>query len=206
MRTSRMVVSKPALSRTAARCRGAALLEVLVAILITVIGLLGLAGLQAFAQRAEFESYQRAQALILLNDMVDRINANRKSAGCFAFTTNVAGTPYAGDTTGGGHLGAANCATGFENSLTKAVVDAAVADWDQMLRGSAETKAGVSVGAMIGARGCVSVDAAGIYTVVVTWQGLTDTFAPVVACANDLYGQETKRRAVWTTLRVASLT
>ena len=38
------------------------------------------------AQQAEVESYQRAQALVLLQDMVDRINANRKTAGCYAFT------------------------------------------------------------------------------------------------------------------------
>lgn len=198
--------------RLLARCGGFSMLEVLISILITVVGLLGLAGLQAFTQRAEFESYQRAQALLMLNDLVDRINANRRSAGCFAFTTNTAagaggGTPYIGDNTQAGHLGMANCPSGFENSLTKAIVDAAVTDMDLRLRGSAETKGGNPVGAMIGARGCVSFDAAtSIYTVVIAWQGLTDTFTPVKSCANGRYGAaETKRRAVWTTLRIANL-
>ncbi|MDP3678960.1 MAG: prepilin-type N-terminal cleavage/methylation domain-containing protein, partial [Methylotenera sp.] len=53
--------------------RGALLLEVLVTIVILAIGLLGLAGLQAKLQSSEMESYQRAQALILLNDMASRI-------------------------------------------------------------------------------------------------------------------------------------
>src|SRR5438067_6771224 len=75
--------------------RGFTLIEVLISMLIMAIGLLGLAGMQAVAQRAEVESYQRAQALVLVQDMVDRINVNRKVAGCYAFTP-VAGSTYAG--------------------------------------------------------------------------------------------------------------
>jgi type IV pilus assembly protein PilV len=54
------------------------MMEVLVSIVIVVIGLLGLAGLQSRASVSEMEAFQRAQALVLLQDMVDRINANRK--------------------------------------------------------------------------------------------------------------------------------
>ena len=53
--------------------RGFSMIEVLVALLIIVLELLGLAGLQVRMQQAEFESYQRAQAVILLQDMVERI-------------------------------------------------------------------------------------------------------------------------------------
>ena len=190
-----------------AASRGFTMLEILISILIIVLGLLGLAGMQAVAQQAELESYQRAQALVLLSDMVDSINGNRGSAGCFAFTTQSDGTPYAGTTTGGGYLGTANCGTGFLNSQTKAMVDGLVTTWDQHLQGSAETASGgAAIGAMIGARGCVSYDSTTqIYTVIVTWQGMTDTFAPVKNCANGKYGAETKRRAVWTTIQIANL-
>src|SRR5262245_38467268 len=68
------------------KSRGFTMIEVLVSLVITVIGLLGLIGMQAFSHQAELESYQRAQALILLNDIVEKINANRQSAGCYAFT------------------------------------------------------------------------------------------------------------------------
>src|SRR4051812_34767512 len=67
-------------------CKGFTMIEVLVSLFIVTLGLLGLAALQAKAQQAELESYQRAQALVLVQDMVDRINANRKTAGCYAFT------------------------------------------------------------------------------------------------------------------------
>jgi len=92
------------------RSQGFNLLEVLVAIVIVMVGLLGLAGLQARAHVAELESYQRAQALVLLYDMMDRLNNNRYTASCFAFTTDTtAGTPYAGTSAGGGNLGTPSC-------------------------------------------------------------------------------------------------
>jgi len=70
------------------------------------------------------------------------------------------------------------------------------------------------VGALVGARGCVSYDAGsalpdapdtGIYTVTIAWQGTVDTVAPAVACGNDRYGAETRRRVVSTTFRLARL-
>jgi type IV pilus assembly protein PilV len=201
------------------RSRGFNLLEVLVAILIVMVGLLGLAGLQARAHVAELESYQRAQALVLLYDMMDRINNNRLTAPCFAITTDVAaGTPYAGTTSGGGHIGTPSC--GLSTAAYNTLANNSILAWDGVLAGAAETASGAQVGAMIGARGCVTYNAAtefidattganiagtGEYTVSVAWQGMTDTFAPAVACGKDLYASETKRRTVWATTRLGTL-
>jgi type IV pilus assembly protein PilV len=63
--------------RNRGRQAGYLMMEVLITMFVLVIGLLGLAGLQARAHQAETESYQRVQALVLLRDMADRINANR---------------------------------------------------------------------------------------------------------------------------------
>ena len=60
--------------------RGITLVEVLVTLVILAIGLLGLVGLQARVQILQIESYQRAQALMLLNDMTGRITNNRNNA------------------------------------------------------------------------------------------------------------------------------
>src|SRR5213593_4800701 len=65
------------------RQAGFLMIEVLVAMFILLIGLLGLVGLQSRAQQAETESYQRVQALTLLRDMADRINANRGAAASY---------------------------------------------------------------------------------------------------------------------------
>ena len=63
--------------------RGTTMPEVLVTIVIVAIGLLGLAGLQSRLQVSEMESYQRAQALMLLNDMANRITTNRNVAASY---------------------------------------------------------------------------------------------------------------------------
>ncbi len=47
---------------------------------ILAIGLLGLVGLQGRLHVTQVESYQRAQALILLQDMSNRIALNRNDA------------------------------------------------------------------------------------------------------------------------------
>ncbi len=184
------------------RQRGFLLIEVLVALLITTVGLLGLAKLQATAQQAEIESYQRSQALVLVNEVVEHINANRYAANCFAFTTSAAsGTPYLG-ADGADHAAAPVCASG----TNPAAAVNAMTLWDQLLKGAAESSGGAQIGAIVGARGCVSFDAAtNTYTVAVAWQGITDTVTPAVACAKGLYGAETKRRVVSSTLQIANL-
>ena len=67
---------------------GYLMIEVLITMFILAVGLLGVVGLQARAQQAETDSYQRTQALVLLRDMAARINANHEQA----FDTTV--SPY----------------------------------------------------------------------------------------------------------------
>lgn len=59
--------------------RGVTLLEVLIAVLVLAVGLLGLAALQARALQENQGAYQRTQASILAYDMLDRMRANRPS-------------------------------------------------------------------------------------------------------------------------------
>jgi type IV pilus assembly protein PilV len=188
----------------APRQGGLTLVEVLVSVVILLVGLLGLAALMTNSQKAEAESYQRAQALLLLQDMVGRINANRAVAACYAITTNpAAGTPYLGV---GTSVTSPACGVGSVTANTRAVRD--LTEWSSLLAGSSET-AGGNVGAMVGARGCVTEDdvANRIYTVSVAWQGLTETVAPDASlnCATGLYGNERLRRVVSIPLRIADL-
>src|SRR3989304_9763530 len=89
---------------------GFSLMEVLITMLIILIGLLGIVALQGQAQVAELEAYQRAQALIMMSDIVDRLNTNRSTLNCFRITTDATdGTPFLG-TAGTGHLGTPACA------------------------------------------------------------------------------------------------
>lgn len=60
--------------------RGFNLIEVMVALVVLSIGLLGLAGLQVLGLRYNHQSYERTQATLLVNDMIDRMRANPDGA------------------------------------------------------------------------------------------------------------------------------
>jgi type IV pilus assembly protein PilV len=171
---------------------GAALLEVMVSILITSFGLLALAGLQTKMNAALLESYQRAQALVLLEDMTQRIQANQ------GLSVN-----YIAATLGTGDGLPVDCS----GLATRALIDRC--EWSNALKGAAEVNADGSqnLGAMIGARGCVeqlqAANAAmgvcqpAILRVSVAWQGMNATVAPAVSCGANLYGaDDSLRKAV----------
>jgi type IV pilus assembly protein PilV len=60
--------------------KGLTLIEVLVTIIITSIGLMGLVSLQMQSVRATTDSGNRSQAIWLFNDIVNRIHANEVSS------------------------------------------------------------------------------------------------------------------------------
>lgn len=171
--------------------RGTSLIEVLMAIFILTFGLLGLAALQGKASSAELESYQRGQALILLQDMVSRMENNTANAASYVTATAL----------GTGATDAANCNAG----TTRAAIDQC--EWSKALKGASETKGTARQGAMINGRGCIEVKvAAKEYTVAVVWQGFAKTIAPTTtACGSDAYDSADTRRAVTSIVRVADL-
>jgi type IV pilus assembly protein PilV len=183
---------------------GFSMIEVLVTLVILLLGLLGLVGMMLMSQRAEMESYQRSQALLLLQDMVSRINVNRTVAPCYAFTTDpVGGTPFLGV---GSSATLPTCSLGSVQAYTLANSDFAA--WDDLLKGSSEKAGGTSLGAMIDARGCVSFDpASNTYLVSVAWMGGSKTAQPPASlgCGSGLYGDEAQRRVVSTNLQIANL-
>jgi type IV pilus assembly protein PilV len=69
-----------------ARQRGLSMIEVLVAIVILSLGLLGMAGLQAAGLRTSQSAFYRAQAAQFANDMAERMRANLGQATNYALT------------------------------------------------------------------------------------------------------------------------
>src|SRR5437588_4192481 len=197
------------------RQAGFTMIECLIALLVLLVGLLGLIGLQARTQQAELESYQRGQALVLLQDIVDRMNANRTDSKNQAY---------------------ADAALNPVVTLTKlsdcsALVGAAydLCDWGNQLIGAAETNASGPcstaggtgcAGAMLDAQGCISYDAGselkdsdgvvipgtGIQTVRVWWRGVGATgTSGTFTCAANNYAADQYRRMVTATLRMGGL-
>jgi len=199
----RRATTTPRQSGTTPRQSGFAVIEVLVTLVIVLLGLLGAAGVLVRSQQASMEAYQRTQALVLVEDMLDRISANRAVADCYALTDAGAGAPHLGT----GYAGTPACGSGTPQNQATAIQD--LQRWSALLQGAAETDpSGAFVGAMIGARGCVSYDlASDTFSVTVVWQGLGPTAAPPdeVRCGRGLYGDDAQRRALTISMQIADL-
>jgi type IV pilus assembly protein PilV len=178
--------------------RGSSLVEVMVTLTILAFGLLGVAGLQTKVGVAEMESYQRAQALLALSQMTERLSANTAQA-----TSYVSNTPV-----GSGDAQPTDCsgiAPGANRDLC---------EWSNTLKGTTESSAaGASTGGLGGGRGCITqvqppnpapgVCAAGIYQVSVAWQGTAPTAIAVLGCAAGQYGaNDAYRRVIATAVYV----
>ncbi len=190
---------------------GSSLLEVLVSIVIVALGLLGLAGLQAKMQVADMEAYQRTQAILLVEDMANRILAN-KSRQCDYTDECGGGIQLLG--TGESPVQPDECVEVAANPANTFRQRLDYCEWSNSLKGSAETISDENVGAMIGAKGCIK--ATGTLTgaewshviVTVVWQGASPTKAPPanVTCGADAYngscpsGDDRCRRYVSTTI------
>ena len=192
MLTMKRLVASPAAQR------GTSLIEVLVTVVILSFGLLGIAVFQAKANLGSIESYQRAQAVILLEDMQARMRANPTKS-----------TEYvtAGTTT----LGTGDADTDCDGEAAGSARDRC--EWSRALRGTSETtKDSKNAGAMEGARGCIEelektdptdkICDTGMYRVTVAWQGLHETKEPLVTCGATKYGKSTLRRAISITVAI----
>ena len=194
-----MAARLPSRGSLAPRSAGFTLLEVLITLIVLAIGMLGLANLQSKIHVAEIESYQRAHAVLLVQDMMDRINSNRSNAASYADAAE---------------LGTGNALQDCSAAATLAARDRC--QWSNALLGASETRevGGVTrnVGGLINARGCITqiqasdptvgVCTPGIYRVTVAWQGLHETKEPNDDCGTGQYETETKRRVIYTEVSI----
>lgn len=166
---------------------GAVLLEVLVSMLLIAFGVLGYVGLQSQTALLQLEAYQRSQALLLLNDIGQRMYANRTAA-----------KDYVGNDIGTSP--AINCS----QKTTLAARD--VCEWALLIQGAAETSGTAKLGAMVGARACISQPTTNQYVLELVWQGVRASGAPLNACGKNAYPDEKVRRSVTTVVRIGTLT
>ncbi|HEY8857175.1 MAG TPA: type IV pilus modification protein PilV [Rugosibacter sp.] len=194
---------------------GFSLLEVLITMAVLAVGLLGLAGLQGRGINAETESFSRGQAMMLANELADRMGANLaelKTSTSASTGYNqqdgssakiIFGTSYANDCITVGNntstLQAQCCAT----KTSMAARD--LCEWDLALKGIAEsTASGGKMGGMSDARGCVFLAPNGEFEVDVVWKSRD---IGVIGNGNTC-GQAaivSRRSGVSRTLRVAAL-
>jgi type IV pilus assembly protein PilV len=130
--------------------KGFSLMEVLIAMLILGVGLLGVAALQTVALKTNHSAYQRTQATFLAYDMMDRMRANRTAAIAGDYNLAMGDDPSAGGTLAEQDLddwvnnyvaqllpagdGSVNC--------TNAGVCTVIVQWDESRTGGAATDGG----------------------------------------------------------------
>lgn len=170
---------------------GFTLLEVMITGLILAAALLSISGLQTTASNVEYEAYQRARAIVLADDMIARINANRTNVASYVTgTSNYWGT---------GDAQPATC-TGTGHTLD-------ACEWSNLLKGSSVTAGGAAQPAMNRAIGCiVASSTAQEYFVVIAWLGQTaSTATKPSSCGSTVYNNESYRRVLVRGMRIANL-
>ena len=168
------------------------LLEVLITLLTLAFGLIGLASLQTKIQVTNAEFFQRAQALLLVQDMANLLSTNKSNGA--SYVTGAA-------TLGTGDNQPANCA-----ALSGAQKDQC--EWSNALKGAAEKQNAMSLGAMTSARGCIEQISANpaVYRISVAWQGMTELAVPSMSCGQNLYGNDGYRRTIANLVSASNLT
>jgi type IV pilus assembly protein PilV len=172
--------------RSSRQVRGFTLIEILVTLVVTAVGLLGLAGFVVRASTLGSDTVQRARAVILLNDMASRIGNDKAAAAAGSF---VKGQVY----------GASVQACGALNGA-----DRQLCEWNNLLAGAND---GGSGAAFLGYRGCVTRPNATdpVFVVTVTWGSLSRGAPPADQCGTGVFGDESLRRVLRTQVRVATL-
>jgi len=125
---------------------GFTLIEVLIAMLVLAVGLLGLAGLQATSLKNNQSAYNRSQATQLAYDLADRMRAN--VAGKTTYTTGTATATSACLTTTG--------------CTKEAMAENDLKEWDDAISATLPSGAGT-----------ITVTA-GIYTITINWDDNRD--------------------------------
>ncbi len=159
-----------------ARSRGTSLIEVLVTLVILAFGLLGVAGLQTKIGVAEMESYQRAQALLALSQMTERMSASTAQAANYV----TAGPEWSNALKGAAEQRSGANAGGMQGALG-------------------------CVTQLQAPNPAPGVCTAGVYQVSVAWQGMVATATPALACGTGAYGaNDAFRRVIAATVSVGT--
>lgn len=142
---------------------GVSLVEVLVALVVLSVGMLGVAALYVESLRSGRSALSRSQAVILAADMGDRIRANPAGRANYTKTVDAQGTPSTG------------CAQGGTTCDSAAMAAHDIAVW----YGAVDSRAGAPTSLPAG-RGTIAVDTTTIpttYTITVSWSESGDAAA-----------------------------
>ncbi len=160
---------------TPERWRGVSLIEVMVAVFVLSVGVLGVTGLQMTAKRANYEAVQRTTAAALSQDIIERMRANPGDLDTY---TNLG----AGRTLTGGTMAATACAADCTHAQ---LAQYDLYEWERAIDGVTAQSGGNNIGGLSLPTACITGPngGSGFYTVAIAWRGLTKLSNPGInAC------------------------
>ena len=170
--------------------KGVGLIEVLIAVLVLSVGILGMISMQVTAKRNTYESTQRSIATGLARDILERIRSNPGELSTYA----------ASATLGGGSITTAPASCNSAACTTSALAAWDLYEWEQSLDGAAEkvTIGGTesNAGGLVDPQACIT-DTSGLVTVAIAWKGVTEASNPAASSCGEssgLYGASNEQR------------
>lgn len=151
--------------------KGVGLVEVLVALLVFSVGMLGVASLQVLSRKSSFEAQQRQEAVLLANEMVARMKSSGLSFAQIKESANY------GDITITAKLPEPTppCNTIAANCNAAEIADWDTYAWSKSIAAAAVSKVNGKGQGLLNAKGCVTyVPADFVINVVVAWDSMTD--------------------------------
>ncbi len=149
--------------------RGMTFLEVIIALVILVTGILGAVAMQATAKQGSFDAMQRSLASSLAQDIIARMRANAPLT-----NPNLTLNQYARDDYGNVLNIAGNRCNSAPGCNAANMISNDIYEWEFALMGADVTSAGKSAGGLVGAAACITQNN-NAYTVVVSWQAKSAT-------------------------------
>ncbi len=172
---------------------GVGLIEVLIAVLVLAVGLLGMVSMQVTAKRNSYEATQRSIATALARDIIERIRINSPEL-----------TTYDGQTLGGGTITTVPASCNTSACSTSALASRDLYEWEQSLDGAAEkiTLGGTTsnAGGLIDPTACIDTNAGGTsgsVAVAIAWKGVAELTNPTESTCGEtsgLYGSINEQR------------
>ncbi|WP_299002699.1 type IV pilus modification protein PilV [uncultured Shewanella sp.] len=147
--------------------QGTTLIEVLVALVILVVGLIGIFNLHLVAKRGSFASFQQTQASLLVNDMVNRIKLNSTQLNAYGGVYN--SLPSFPDR---------NCDLADSNLPHCTPAQMLIWDryqWQLLMQGGYEQAGEKNVGGLDSAVACIETAIEGNVRIAMTWRGINST-------------------------------
>lgn len=176
-----------------AKQSGVGLVEVMVALLIFSVGMLGVASLQVVSKKSSFEAQQRQEAVLLVSDLVARMYSSglnfdeiKANHGDFEYLSG-----------GANNKPADEC-----NAVSSNCSASDLAAWDRYIWQNAISAIAVKHGAkggqgLLGAKGCVAFDDANqVISVSISWLSMSDLGGSTANGVCDIDNSDKRQRHV----------